>query len=571
EPLRYISQAGFDPLDFSGKGTFNLKITRPLLSYVPIEDYTFNGKGSFQELTLDLDRFSVALTEGVGSVSLTNKSLTIGGTAEAEGVPSEFSWERSFGDDAVMSLWARASLDSVAADAMGLPLRRYIRGEVDTRIEAEGDKAAFQRVQIVGDLTNAMISLDDQDSIKRIGEPGELAVTLQLGDEGEPLIVESMSATMAGANIEGNAKFAADGGLLDLDLPRLFVEHQADLSARLRRQDDMLVADLEGDYLYVGSLIDSLFKSQGGGGLPGGFIIDGALQNVDLKGAVSLSDVIVTGRHDGDVMGSLSLSGQFEDGGTLAINIDENPKGLGRDLTLVTDQFGKALEGAFGISSVTGGDAIFSATLLDDGPVAGSVKAQDIRLQNAPLVARLLSFGSLDGMARVLNGEGLAFDELVSDIQLEDGDLRFVNARLTGSALGLSSNGSVNLQEGAFDLRGAVAPAYGVNSFLADLPGIGELLVPRRGEGIFAFGYQVAGPMAEPTVSVNTFTALTPGILRRLFEPVVGQAQTTDDLLSAAEVTAGLAEARQYLTTPELLQEYERLHVKDEPEPDDVR
>ena len=575
EPLEFISEAGFDPASFEGEGVFDLTIVRPLLSYVPIENYTFDGKGTFRDLSIDLDRFSSPVTDGEGTVTLTNNDLTIGGTVEIEGVPADFSWRRTFGDDAKMSLWAQAALDSGAADAMGLPLRRYIRGEVDTKLQAYGDKSRFREVQLVGDLTNAAITTDDRDFIKRRGEPGDIAALIKLGAEGEPIVFDSLTATMAGANIEGNARFGADGGLLDLDVPRLFIENQADLSARLRRKDDMLVIDLEGDYLYAGGLIDEFFGTQGGegdeGGLPGGMIIDGALQTVDLKGAVSLKDVVVTGQHDGQEMSSLSLTGQFDDGGTMAINIDENGKGLGHDLTLVTDQFGKALEGAFGISSVSGGDAIFSATLLEEGPLAGTLKAQEVKLQDAPLVARLLSIGSLDGMANVLNGEGIDFDELVTDIQLEDGELRFVNARLTGSALGLSANGNMGLDDGDFDLRGAVAPAYGVNSFLADLPGVGELLVSRKGEGVFAFGYQVSGPVAEPTISVNTLTALTPGILRRLFEPVVGQTPTTDDLLNAAEVSAGLTEARQYLSTPELLREYERLHAIDEEIDGDVR
>lgn len=559
QPLGYISKAGFDPTAFGGKGTFDLTVIRPLLAHVPIADYDFKGAGFFQDLTLDVERFAAPITGGKGMVTLTKNALTISGNANIEEVPTEFSWARTFGRRATMNLWAQAKLNAAAADAMGLPLRRYIRGDVDTRIEAVGSKASFDQVQIVSDLTQAAITTDDRDFIKRRGEPGEASALVKFGQDGV-ITIESMMLSMAGANVEGNAKFAADGALLDLDLPRLFVENQADLSARIVREADVMRVLVEGSYLYAGTLIDDLFNAGDGSGLPGELALDAALETVDLKGAVALKDVTVTGSHSGEEMGYLSLAGQFDGGGTLSVTVGDNAKRLGRDIRLVTDRFGLLLEGVFGVTSVSGGDAILTATDLDDGPVAGRLKAQEILIKDAPTVARLLSVGSLDGLEAVLNGEGLSFTEFDSDIQFEDGALRLVDARLTGSALGLSANGTVDLGEGAFALRGAVAPAYGVNSFFAHVPGVGELFVPRQGEGVFAFAYRVDGPIGTPVISVNTLTALTPGILRRLFDPAAGKNPTTDDILNAAEASARRDEERQFLSTPELLQEYERSH-----------
>jgi hypothetical protein len=71
-------------------------------------------------------------------------------------------------------------------------------------------------------------------------------------------------------------------------------------------------------------------------------------------------------------------------------------------------------------------------------------------------------------------------------------------------------------------MRGAIAPAYAVNGFLGAIPGLGRLFVSREGEGILAFSYQVTGSLDAPKVTVNALSALTPGILRRMFEPVTG-------------------------------------------------
>jgi hypothetical protein len=55
---------------------------------------------------------------------------------------------------------------------------------------------------------------------------------------------------------------------------------------------------------------------------------------------------------------------------------------------------------------------------------------------------------------------------------------------------------------------------------LVSIPVIGDLLVSRRGEGVFGMTYSINGHAGEPRVGVNPVSALTPGILRRIFEPV---------------------------------------------------
>src|SRR5262249_8093664 len=71
-----------------------------------------------------------------------------------------------------------------------------------------------------------------------------------------------------------------------------------------------------------------------------------------------------------------------------------------------------------------------------------------------------------------------------------------------------------------FDIDGVVAPSPVLNlSMLGEVPVLGDLLVSRRGEGVFGMTYSINGHAAEPRVGVNPVSALTPGILRRIFEP----------------------------------------------------
>ena len=92
------------------------------------------------------------------------------------------------------------------------------------------------------------------------------------------------------------------------------------------------------------------------------------------------------------------------------------------------------------------------------------------------------------------------------------------DARATGPGLGVTTTGTVDTRAATLDLEGTLAPAYGVNAVLGNIPLLGKVLVSREGEGIVGFTYTLDGPVSKPRAFVNPLSALAPGVLRRLFE-----------------------------------------------------
>jgi hypothetical protein len=72
------------------------------------------------------------------------------------------------------------------------------------------------------------------------------------------------------------------------------------------------------------------------------------------------------------------------------------------------------------------------------------------------------------------------------------------------------------------DIQGTIVPAYTLNSIIGNIPLLGSLLLGGEGQGLFAANYRATGSAADPQVSVNPLSALTPGFLRRLFQPNFG-------------------------------------------------
>ena len=91
-------------------------------------------------------------------------------------------------------------------------------------------------------------------------------------------------------------------------------------------------------------------------------------------------------------------------------------------------------------------------------------------------------------------------------------------ARANGRAIGGTADGYIDRPKGMIALKGSLVPAYGLNSVLGNIPLLGDVLVSKKGEGIFGVTYSATGNAEQPDISVNPLAVLTPGILRRLFE-----------------------------------------------------
>jgi uncharacterized protein YhdP len=119
-------------------------------------------------------------------------------------------------------------------------------------------------------------------------------------------------------------------------------------------------------------------------------------------------------------------------------------------------------------------------------------------------------------MADLLNGDGISFVRFEAPFALQNGRLDIEHARAFGPALGITLEGGLDRENSQVEFRGTLVPAYTLNSVLGNIPLLGNLLVGREGEGIFAITYAVNGPLSEPKVTVNPLSALAPGFLRSI-------------------------------------------------------
>jgi hypothetical protein len=126
---------------------------------------------------------------------------------------------------------------------------------------------------------------------------------------------------------------------------------------------------------------------------------------------------------------------------------------------------------------------------------------------------------SFAGIGGLLQGQ-VSIDKAEVPFSSKNGVISVHDARATGPAIGVTADGYIDRPKNLVAIKGALAPVLGIdfNQVLGAIPLVGDILVSKKGEGIFGVTYTMNGRADEPNVAVNPLSVLTPGIFRRIFE-----------------------------------------------------
>jgi len=526
EPLGFPTAYGIDPSAVGGEGEISFEIRRAMLTDVPPEDVGFDISGDFTGASLGLPDTPVELTDGRVHIEANQLGLTAEGEALLAETPVTIRWEENFrADDDAPSTRFQASADVGVRvlDLFGIPARRYLNGTVGMEILARSQGLDIQEIDVDADLTNAVLEAPGSVWVKEAGVPGMAGFTLHR-DVNENFVLEEILGQTEGVNIAASATIAPEGRLIEALVDTFQVEGFVDLSGRLAAPPEAgqpFTARLSGEYADAREIIPYLNRWQGGSageGLPLSVTFD--VGRLVVSDRSVLQDFSVIWRSEPEGIRAASISGRSTEGPFFA-NFDAAEEGGARQFRVETQSI-EALSAFFGFERYVRGGRMSilgeAPPLGEDGPLTARVEIRDITLVEVPVLARILAAGSFEGLAALLNGEGIRFDEMSSDILFEDQLLTLADAQATGNSLGVTANGSIDFDGESVALDGNLAPSYVINSMLGALPVVGELLVSRPGEGIIGITYSVEGPFDAMTVFANPLSVLAPGVFRRIFE-----------------------------------------------------
>lgn len=158
---------------------------------------------------------------------------------------------------------------------------------------------------------------------------------------------------------------------------------------------------------------------------------------------------------------------------------------------------------------------IAAADEVDDGSQNGELLIEDFRIIKSNFLTKILTLGSLTGMADLLNGKGIAFDKLKTNFAKKDDRFEVEDFRMKGSAIGANAEGWFDTKQNQIAIAGKVIPAYTANTLLGEVPVVGKIFI--GDEGVFAISYKIEDKFDEPKISVNPLSVLAPGFLKNIF------------------------------------------------------
>ena len=155
-----------------------------------------------------------------------------------------------------------------------------------------------------------------------------------------------------------------------------------------------------------------------------------------------------------------------------------------------------------------------------NGISLSKIKIFEFKVKEVPALATLLSLASLQGIADLMTGKGIRFDEFEMSFKNKDKLMTIDEIYAIGPAISLLMSGYVEKDE-LISLRGTLVPATTINKAIASIPLLGNILIGEKtGEGVFGASFKIKGPPKDLKTTVNPVKTLTPRFITRTLEKI---------------------------------------------------
>ena len=157
-----------------------------------------------------------------------------------------------------------------------------------------------------------------------------------------------------------------------------------------------------------------------------------------------------------------------------------------------------------------------------DNTSRSNLKITNFKVKEVPVLAKILTLASLQGVADLLTGEGIRFNEFEMDYRTKNNVIEINEMYAVGPAISIMMDGYIE-KDIITSLRGTLVPATTINKTIANIPLLGDILVgSKAGEGVFGVSFKIKGPPNDLKSTVNPIKTLTPRFITRTLENLKG-------------------------------------------------
>ena len=212
-----------------------------------------------------------------------------------------------------------------------------------------------------------------------------------------------------------------------------------------------------------------------------------------------------------------NLTGSFFNNKKIKFTVQS--KGKEKITTLFSDKAEPIVNRYKFIKGFSGGVLDFYSSKQKDISVS-KLKIYDFKLKELPALTKLLTLASLQGIADLVSGEGIGFDDFEMNFKNQKNVMTINEIYAIGPAISILMEGYVEKSK-LISLRGTLVPATTINKFIGSIPILGEILVgSKTGEGVFGVSFKIKGPPKNLETNVNPIKTLTPRFITRTLEKI---------------------------------------------------
>ena len=213
---------------------------------------------------------------------------------------------------------------------------------------------------------------------------------------------------------------------------------------------------------------------------------------------------------------NLNLFSKFPNNEEFKVSIRTNPNN--EKITTVFTNYANPLVKKYKFIKGFDGGSLDFYSIKKDEITNSNLKLYDFKLNEVPALTKLLTLASLQGIADLLTGEGIRFNEFEMKFNNNKGLMTIDEIYSLGPAISVLMDGYVQKDE-LISLRGTLVPATTVNKVIGSIPLLGDILVGKKaGEGVFGVSFKIKGYPKDLKTTVNPIKTLTPRFITRTLE-----------------------------------------------------
>jgi hypothetical protein len=523
--LHLFDQRKLDLRDPSGSAAAQLSVTLPLTDKATLDQIRIAAHAHLADVHLSGIVAGRDIDRGQFDLDVDNDGLHVAGPAAVAGIPASLKAMLDFRDGPASQVVESATLTGTADDTQlrraGLDSAGILVGPVALGADYAQRRDGTASLDARADMAAASVGVTPLGWRKPAGSAATASARLLL-DHDRIVGVDHLRADGQGLLVRGTADYA-DGrpGLLKLDQLVLGETSAHGQVAFPATAGAPIRLTLAGPKLDLSARLDAPAKPHphvpdpADGGGPA-YVAELRFEQALLAEQRPLGRLTASVASDGHVI----TSARVEATGAQHVLAEIVPGAEGRRFLLSAGD-GGALLRTLALTRAVAGGRLSVTGRFDDRqktrPLEGVVRLEEFRINNAPVMGKVLQGMTLYGLVDALQGPGLSFAQLVAPFRLDDDRLELSEARAFSPSLGMTAQGRLDLAEQTIDLRGTIVPAYFFNTLLGNVPLVGRLFSPEKDGGVFSATYAVHGALDDPEVVVNPLAALTPGFLRGVF------------------------------------------------------